>query len=68
MTSMSGKIGSWRGWRWLRVTIAVAIVGILANCYVPARFDAEIEISRTGNYTLTYEGLTGPHRVVQLQC
>jgi hypothetical protein len=46
----------WLGWRWLRVAATVAVVGIVANCYVPARFDAEIEISRTGNYTMTYEG------------
>ena len=45
--------------RWRRPLGAlVAAVALLAAaaCYYPARFDAEIEISRIGYYKITYDG------------
>lgn len=38
----------------------LAVTGILATtlggCYVPVRFDAEVEITRAGYYSLTFDG------------
>ncbi len=35
----------------------VALVGaLLSGCYMPIRFDAEIEITRTGYYSVIFDG------------
>ncbi|MDP6788292.1 MAG: hypothetical protein QGI13_14315 [Rhodospirillales bacterium] len=37
--------------------VAVALVGaLLGGCYMPIRFDAEIEITRTGYYSVIFDG------------
>jgi hypothetical protein len=46
-------------WRWQRSLGFGAVLllwTVLTSCYVPARFDAEIEIDRFGHYTMTFEG------------
>ncbi|MSO54159.1 MAG: hypothetical protein EXQ90_03390 [Rhodospirillales bacterium] len=40
----------------LGVVVAIAALLASAACYYPARFDAEIEISRIGYYKITYDG------------
>ena len=35
---------------------AVALLIAVSGCYIPARFDAEIEISRFGTYEMKFEG------------
>ncbi len=40
----------------LRLAVFALIVGGLAGCYLPARFDAEIDISRVGAYSIVFEG------------
>src|ERR1043165_9659739 len=46
-------------WRWKRglsVSAVFLMLAALCSCYMPARFDAEIEITRFGTYTLPFEG------------
>ena len=38
------------------LAIMVAVVTVLDACYMPARFDAEIEITRTGYYGIIFDG------------
>ena len=44
-------------WRPIR-TLAAALLAVftLASCYLPGSFDAEIELSRTGLYKMTFDG------------
>lgn len=39
-------------------SLAIAIVAVIAlsSCYLPGSFDAEIELSRTGLYKMTFDG------------
>ncbi len=37
-------------------TTAMALLLVAAACYVPIRFDAEIEITRTGHYAMEFDG------------
>ena len=39
-----------------RIALLLIFLPILSGCYLPARFDAEIEISRTGFYSLEFIG------------
>ncbi|MCW9033912.1 MAG: hypothetical protein OQJ97_06795 [Rhodospirillales bacterium] len=39
-----------------RVFPFLVLLPILSGCYLPARFDAEIEMSRTGFYSLEFQG------------
>jgi len=39
-----------------RAALFLMILPFLSGCYLPARFDAEIEISRTGFYSLEFIG------------
>lgn len=43
-------------YRPLRSALAALMVLGLASCYLPARFDAEITISRFGNYEMVFDG------------
>lgn len=48
----------WRAWRrpFGRIaTIIVALV-VISGCYMPMRFDAEIEITRTGHFSFIFDG------------
>lgn len=36
--------------------LAVAFATVLAGCYLPVRFDSEIELQRTGHYTAIFDG------------
>lgn len=38
------------------LAVAGFLAAALAGCYLPARFDAEIEITKTAHYTMTFEG------------
>lgn len=40
----------------LRALLAVAAIAGAAACYFPARFDAEIEVARTGHYKMIFDG------------
>lgn len=40
----------------LRLTAVLVAVSALASCYLPVRFDAEIELARTGHYTAIFDG------------
>ncbi len=43
--------------RYLRATaLAAALAVVLGGCYMPIRFDAEIEISRAGYYKMIFDG------------
>jgi len=39
-------------------SLAIAVVAVIAlsSCYLPGSFDAEIELSRTGLYKMTFDG------------
>ncbi len=39
-----------------RSMLLVAVVLLLTGCYLPVRFDAEIEITRYGTYNLIFDG------------
>ncbi len=39
-----------------RLLVIAAAVVVLASCYLPARFDAEIEIDAAGFYSLKFDG------------
>ncbi len=39
-----------------RTLLSLLLLPILSGCYLPARFDAEIELSRTGFYSLEFQG------------
>jgi len=39
-----------------RLAILACVVGVLGGCYLPARFDAEVEITRGGYYDLIFDG------------
>lgn len=44
-------------WRPLRsLALAVTAIVALSSCYLPGSFDAEIELSRTGLYKMTFDG------------
>jgi hypothetical protein len=36
--------------------VAAVLLPLLAACYLPVRFDAEIEILRTGHYSMVFDG------------
>lgn len=38
------------------VTLTVAFAVVLGGCYMPVRYDAEIEISREGYYSMIFDG------------
>lgn len=38
------------------LVLALVCLPVLAGCYVPVRFDAEIEISRSGYYEMIFDG------------
>ena len=38
------------------LVIAIAAIVTLSSCYLPGSFDAEIELSRTGLYKMTFDG------------
>ncbi|WNJ98613.1 hypothetical protein L2D14_12120 [Thalassospiraceae bacterium LMO-JJ14] len=40
----------------LKALAACAMVFVLSSCYMPIRFDAEIDISRTGYYDFIFDG------------
>ena len=40
----------------LRYLMPVLLAGIVSGCYLPVRFDAEIEISRRGYYEFFFDG------------
>ncbi len=40
----------------LRNFLTVALVFVLAGCYLPVRYDAEIDLSRTGYYEFFFDG------------
>ena len=42
--------------RWMRLITTLALVVTVGGCYVPVRYDAEIEISRTGFYRMIFDG------------
>ncbi len=42
---------------WVKWAGAAALIVALTGCYLPTRFVAEITIQRTGDYTLTYDGV-----------
>jgi hypothetical protein len=42
--------------RLARLLLPLAAVLTLASCYLPGSFDAEIELSRTGLYKMTFDG------------
>lgn len=39
-----------------RLAVALFLVAVLAGCYMPIRFDAEIEITRGGYYDFKFDG------------
>ena len=39
-----------------KIMAALGLILLLAGCYFPVRFDAEIEITRAGFYDLTFQG------------
>jgi hypothetical protein len=42
---------------WVKWAGTAVLVGALTGCYLPTGFVAEITIQRTGDYTLTYDGV-----------
>ena len=42
--------------RWARAIVAMVLAVAIAGCYFPIRFDAEIEISRYGAYSMHFDG------------
>lgn len=42
--------------RWARAIAAMGLAMAIAGCYFPIRFDAEIEISRYGAYSMHFDG------------
>jgi hypothetical protein len=38
------------------VAMALVAIALLSSCYLPGSFDAEIELSRTGLYKMTFDG------------
>ncbi len=40
----------------VRILAAVLLVVAMSGCYLPARFDAEIEITRDGYYSMIFDG------------
>jgi hypothetical protein len=42
---------------WVKWAGAAVLITALSGCYLPTRFVAEITIQRTGDYTLTYDGV-----------
>ncbi len=40
----------------LKSLVSAALVLVLSGCYMPIRFDAEIDISRTGYYDFIFDG------------
>ena len=42
---------------WVKWAGAVVLIAALSGCYLPTRFVAEITIQRTGDYTLTFDGV-----------
>lgn len=49
----------------LRTALACVFMALLAGCYVPVRFDAEIEIDRGGYYSMIFDGYLARARVFQ---
>ena len=45
-----------RGRTIVRFVLLAACLGMLGSCYLPARFDAEIEITRRGYYSIIFDG------------
>jgi len=41
---------------WLRALTLLAVLPLLSACYLPARFDAEIDLRRTGLYSIEFIG------------
>jgi len=41
---------------WFRALLLIALLPVLSACYLPARFDAEIDLRRTGLYTIDFIG------------
>ena len=39
-----------------RFAMALFLVAVLMGCYIPIRFDAEIEITRGGYYDFKFDG------------
>jgi len=50
---MAGKLNRIRRFA---LVLALACLPALSGCYVPVRFDAEIEISRSGYYDMIFDG------------
>lgn len=42
--------------RTFRSVFALALAAVVAGCYLPVRFDSEIEINRYGAYSLIFDG------------
>lgn len=42
--------------RVLRILAVLALVFVISGCYMPIRFDAEIDIGRTGHYSFFFDG------------
>lgn len=43
--------------------LAAFLVTVLSGCYLPVRFDAEIEIDRTGYYSIIFDGYMAEHKL-----
>ena len=39
-----------------RLIAFLSIVSVVTGCYLPGSFDAEIELSRTGHYKMSFDG------------
>lgn len=39
-----------------RLAALLAVAAVLSSCYLPVRFDAEVELQRTGHYTAIFDG------------
>ena len=47
---------STRAGRGLKTLVSMLLVVLLGSCYLPLRFDAEIDLTRQGFYTMTFIG------------
>ena len=40
----------------VRIAATMVLTALLAGCYLPIRFDAEIEVTRNGYYSVVFDG------------
>ena len=43
-------------WKAARIAAVVLLTALLAGCYLPIKFDAEVEITRNGYYSVIFDG------------